>query len=155
MRVLLLGDSISVGYGLTDEQLSFVKLISKKYQFTLDVIAKCGMTIQDVLKIDIATKYDIAIIFIGTNGSVSSTEIDSLIFRVQDNCSHIIICTVPIITSNNEILRSVSLTSPIALCDLNNGWKDEYFLDDKIHPNEQGHNYIYEQLSKILIKWAL
>lgn len=82
MRVLLLGDSISVGYGLTDEQLSFVKLISKKYQFTLDVIAKCGMTIQDVLKIDIATKYDIAIIFIGTNGSVSSTEIDSLIFRV-------------------------------------------------------------------------
>ena len=155
MRVLLLGDSISVGYGLSDDQMSFVTLIDKKYHFSFDVIARCGMTIQDLLKIDIESTYDIAIIFIGTNGSVSSKEITELVGLVHERCFNIILCTVPIVTSNNDVLASVSHTSHLILCDLNKGWKEGYFLEDNIHPNEQGHLFIYDQLSKILNQWVL
>lgn len=155
MRVLLLGDSISVGYGLSDGLMSFVTLINKQYHFSFEVIAQCGMTIQDLLKIDIEGTYDIVIVFIGTNGSVSSKEIAKLVSQVQQRCSNIILCTVPIATSNNEVLASVSHTSHLILCDLNKGWKEDYFLEDNIHPNEQGHQFIYDQLSKILNQWVL
>lgn len=156
-RIQILGDSISVGYGLSKDEMSFVTLLEKHSEFVIDVFAFCGQTTQDLIqnlkqKPPVAVKYDVSIILIGTNGSLSNLEFSSLITEVSKTSKEIIACTVPIETSNNNVIREIANQYPIVLSDINKGWKNEYFMSDEIHPNKDGHLYLYKNLFDILRK---
>lgn len=154
-RIQVLGDSISVGYGLRDNEPSFVTLLESHPELSIDTFALCGQTTFDLIqniKLKQSVFYDTSIILIGTNGSVTSHEVATLISEVRKTSNNIIICTVPIITVNNDVIRNVARKYQVTLADINIDWKSEYFLQDLIHPNKEGHYYIYKKLLDLLIQ---
>lgn len=154
-RVLVLGDSISLGYGLESEEHSYVKIIENNFGVFIDVIAECGQTVGSQIKIlessAIHEAYDITIIFLGSNGTASEEEFERLFYLTKAFSNKIIICTVPIKTENNDIIYAEYKKHGMILCDINQNWHPEYFLPDNIHPNIAGHSYISKALANLLV----
>ena len=152
-KIQILGDSISLGYGLRSEDKSFVDILKDQLGVGIDVYAECGWTLQDLInnvplldnKIE---KYEISVLFIGTNGIVSVEEYNYLIHLLFKKSNRVIVCTVPISSHNNRIICQCVEKINVEFCDINRNWTNEFFLKDEIHPNSIGHR----QIAKFLLE---
>lgn len=147
------GDSISLGYGLENVDQSYVSILQRHLETEIDVYAECGRTIQDLIRIlpeIVSHKYNISIVFIGTNGSFSADEYSYLISTLKKNSERVIACTLPVLSDKNRVISDVTAKTDVELCDINKHWDDIFFLKDGVHPNYLGHEYIAKALLDII-----
>lgn len=157
VKINIIGDSISLGYGLSSEDESYVNLLAKLNPFEVSVFAKCGYDLDAVFHdLNLMSKEsDIWVIFIGTNGNIESKKLLSLIHYLKTPENHIIICNLMIESNNNIIINTIPLEEGITICDLNKQVKnkEELMQDDNIHPNVKGHRVIFNELFRIINSW--
>ena len=69
-KIYIIGDSISLGYGLNIKELSYVELLKKDELYDILIDAQCGRNLEDAIqdyKTPLGISADILVLFIGTN----------------------------------------------------------------------------------------
>ncbi len=151
---MIIGDSISVGYGLQKNEHSFVDMLSELAGFHILLKAGCGDDIFSVIsKLDKLNNHsNQCVIFIGTNGILKERQLIQLVRHIKRLTDRIILCNLLVDSSKNNIIKNVSIKENTLFCDLNLCFKGNSNLlrKDKIHPNNEGHYIIYRELLKLL-----
>lgn len=159
VKIGIIGDSISLGYGLAPEEESYVDLLVKLDLFEVSVFAKCGNDLDTVFNdLNLISKgADIWIIFLGTNGCIEREKLLSIIQYFKTIENHIIVCNLMIDSENNTIIYSIPIEEGIIICDLKKQSKnkEELLQKDNIHPNIKGHRVIFNELLRIINLWEI
>lgn len=151
IKLNIIGDSISLGYGLSDSDLSYSQLLNKTGLYDIDIYAKCGATLTEMLQevITETIKPGISIVYLGNNGVIDKNILVRFIDLLHEHKNDIIICTLINKNDNNSSIYNVCRSMNIKICDLANQilkYETQLF-EDKIHPNKFGHNEIFKCIS--------
>lgn len=150
----IIGDSISLGYGLDADEPSYVDMIADLNEYEIILKAKNGNDLNSIMLYinEINERSDACIVFIGTNGTLTKGIFLLLIKHLKTITNKIILCNLAIKSENNQIIRDVALSEHISLCNLNEDMVNNksLFLKDSVHPNRSGHETIYLKLLKYL-----
>lgn len=159
-KIYIIGDSISLGYGLNIKELSYVELLKKDELYDILIDAQCGRNLEDAIqdyKTPLGISADILVLFIGTNGMINKEKLRNFILRIKTNKNMVIVCNTITRSENNRIIQECCSECNVILCDLMSKFitLDNLMQLDKIHPNDKGHYIIYKTLKMHLNKCPL
>lgn len=164
-RILLIGDSITEGFGCVDKDKRYAELLNNRYGKNCVSVAVSGANATDygldVMQSISAFVPDYILIYLGTNTDASfRASYSSMVTAAKTAATKgVILCTIPLNHADSEWIRSTYANDDkIQIADIEsvlapNGVKNETYYTNtdmqgnvysEVHPNEAGQVAIYK-----------